>query len=255
MTVGEMLMGGVSMLTRYIKQVNILYLMNKCNIMIQKELIKTRKDGVDVYRIYSDDERKIQNTSTNEIYNGGVVTIYADDEYIELEELIDIPGAPNDYQGVLNIIKEKKRLEHLKERMQRTTTKTSMKINRINLTDNESLSVKELYPSWDSKIGKNVEVGYKLLYNDNLWRVRQNHMVQEIYPPSLSTAALYEVINYQHEGTIDDPIPYNPPMEIFNSKYYIQNDIKYLCNRDSGTALSHDLSALVGLYVEIVENK
>lgn len=219
--------------------------------MIQKELIKTRKDGVDVYRIYSDDERKIQNTSTNEIYNGGVVTIYADVEYIELEELIDIPGTPDDYQGVLNVIKEKERLEHLKERMQRTTTKTSMKINRINLTDNESLSVKELYPSWDSKIGKNVEVGYKLLYNDNLWRVRQNHKVQEIYPPSLSTGALYEVINYQHEGTIDDPIPYVPPMEIFKDKYYIQNDIKYLCIRDSGTSLSHDLSALVGLYVEL----
>lgn len=132
-----------------------------------------------------------------------------------------------------------------------TIKQATKKINRINLTDNESLSVKELYPSWDSKIGKNVEVGYKLLYNDNLWRVRQNHMVLEVYPPSLSTAALYEVINYQHEGTIDDPIPYVPPMEIFNGKYYIQNDIKYLCNRDSGTALSHDLSALVGLYVEL----
>ena len=71
-------------------------------------------------------------------------------------------------------------------------------------------------------------------------------------PPSLSTAALYEVINYQHEGTIEDPIPYVPPMEIFNGKYYIQNDIKYLCNRDSGAALSHDLSALVGVYVELV---
>lgn len=219
--------------------------------MIQKEFIKTRKDGVNVYRIYSDDERKIQNTSTDEIYNGGVVTIYADDEYIELEELIDIPGTPDDYQGVLKVIKEKKRLDHLKERVQRTTTKTSMKINRINLTDNESLSVKELYPLWVDKIGKNVEVGYKLLYNDNLWRVRQNHMVQEIYPPSLSTAALYEVINYQHEGTLVDPIPYNPPMEIFKDKYYIQNDIKYLCNRDSGAALSYDLSTLIGLYVEL----
>lgn len=222
--------------------------------MIQKELIKTRKDGVDVYRIYSDDERKIQNTTTNEIYNGSVVTIYVDDVYIELEELIDILGTPDDYQGVLNVIKEKERLEHLKERMQRTTTKTSMKINRINLTDNESLSVKELYPTWDSKIGKNVEVGYKLLYNDNLWRVRQNHTVLEVYPPSLSTAALYEVINYQHEGTIEDPIPYVPPMEIFKDKYYIQNNVIYKCTRDSGTALSHDLSALVGLYVEVIKN-
>jgi hypothetical protein len=83
-----------------------------------------------------------------------------------------------------------------------------------------------------------------------LWKVRQNHLIQEVYPPSIHTAALYEVINYQHEGTENDPIPYNPPMEIFNGKYYIQNDILYRCTRDSGTAFSHDLSALVGLYVE-----
>lgn len=67
----------------------------------------------------------------------------------------------------------------------------------------------------------------------------------------IAAAALYEVINYQHEGTIEDPIPYAPPQEIFNGKYYTQNGVKYRCTRDSGTALSHDLSALVGLYVEI----
>lgn len=43
-------------------------------------------------------------------------------------------------------------------------------------------------------------------------------------------------------------------MEIFKDKYYIQNDVLYLCTRDSGTALSHDLSTLVGLYVEIIKN-
>ena len=212
--------------------------------MIQKELIKTRKDGIGVYRIYSDDEKKIRDISTNKIYNGGVVTIYKDNEFEELDECIDINGCPEDYSGIMRLVRET-------ERYNRITQKTTMKINRINLTDNESLSVKELYPTWESKIGKNVEVGYKLLYNDNLWRVRQNHTVLEVYPPSLSTASLYEVINYQHEGTMEDPIPYAPPMEIFNGKYYIQNDIKYLCNRDSGTALSHDLSALVGLYVEL----
>lgn len=66
------------------------------------------------------------------------------------------------------------------------------------------------------------------------------------------TAALYEVIEEQHEGTIEDPIPYAPPQEIFNNKYYIQYDVKYRCTRDSGTALTHDLTSLVGLYVEIV---
>lgn len=56
----------------------------------------------------------------------------------------------------------------------------------------------------------------------------------------------------EHEGTIEDPIPYNPPMEIFEGKYYTQYNVLYKCTRDSGTALSHDLHALKGIYVEIV---
>lgn len=203
--------------------------------MITKEFYKTREDGVNLYKTYSDTEHKIRNIKTNAIY-GDAIDIDEDTEYEEVEDYIELEG-PETYDEITPLID--------------TIKQATKKINRINLTDNESLSVKELYPSWESKIGKNVEAGYKLLYNDNLWRVRQNHKVQEIYPPSLSTAALYEVINYQHEGTIEDPIPYVPPMEIFKGKYYIQNDIKYLCTRDSGTALSNDLSALVGLYVEL----
>jgi hypothetical protein len=41
-------------------------------------------------------------------------------------------------------------------------------------------------------------------------------------------------------------------MEIFADKYYIQYDVLYKCTRDSGTALSHDLYDLKGIYVEIV---
>jgi hypothetical protein len=206
--------------------------------MITKEFYRTREDGVKLYKTYSDTEHKIRNIKTNAIY-GDAIDIDEDTEYEEVEDYIELEG-PETLEEITPMI------ESIKQ--------TTKKINRINLTDNESLSVKELYPSWDSKIGKNVEVGYKLLYNDNLWRVRQNHMVLEVYPPSLATAALYEVINYQHEGTIDDPIPYVPPMEIFKDKYYIQNNVIYKCTRDSGTALSHDLSALVGMYVEIIEN-
>ena len=203
--------------------------------MIAKEFYRTREDGVKLYKTYSDTEHKIRNIKTNAIYSDAI-DISENEDYEEVEDYVELEG-PETYDEIAPLI------DVIKQ--------ATKKINRINLTDNESLSVKELYPSWESKIGKNVEVGYKLLYNDNLWRVRQNHMVLEVYPPSLSTAALYEVINYQHEGTIEDPIPYVPPMEIFNGKYYIQNDIKYLCNRDSGTALSHDLSALIGLYVEL----
>lgn len=202
--------------------------------MIKKESFKT-KDGKTLTRTYSDTEHKIRNKATKLIY-GEAVDVADNVEYEETDEYIEVDAIS--YEEITHIAD--------------TIQETSKKINRIDLTDNEALSVKDFYPTWQSKIGDNVEQGYKMLYGGNLWKVRQNHLIQEIYPPSLATAALYEVINYQHEGTSEDPIPYIPPMEIFKDKYYIQNDVVYLCTRDSGIALTHDLNALVGTYVVIV---
>lgn len=80
-----------------------------------------------------------------------------------------------------------------------------------------------------------------------------DQQVLVIYTPGIETASLYEVIDKEHDGTINDPIPYTPPMEIFNSKYYTQNSVLYRCTRDSGQALTHNLADLVGTYVEVVE--
>ena len=68
----------------------------------------------------------------------------------------------------------------------------------------------------------------------------------------MATASLYEAIDKEHSGEAAAPIPYTPPMEIFNGKHYVEDGVEYRCTRDSGTALSHKLSALVGLYVEVV---
>lgn len=202
--------------------------------MIKKETIKA-KDGKTLTRTYSDTEHKIRNKATNVIY-GEAVDVADNVEYEEVEEYIEVDAMT--YEEITQ--------------MAESIQDTSKKINRIDLTDNEALSVKDFYPTWQSKIGDNVEQGYKMTYGDNLWKVRQNHMVMEHYPPSKDTAALYEVIEEEHEGTLEDPIPYVPPMEIFKDKYYIQNDVVYRCTRDSLTALSHDLNALVGTYVVIV---
>ena len=109
-----------------------------------------------------------------------------------------------------------------------------------------------VYP-FEHYIGKSLKVGQLVAHLDRIYRVRQDILVVlEEQFPSVDTAALYEVIEKEHAGTMDDPIPYLPPMEIFVGKYYSQNDAIYLCTRDSGTALSHDLASLVGLYVEKV---
>ena len=129
----------------------------------------------------------------------------------------------------------------------------TLTVNTMSLTDNEALSVKSVYPQWSEFVNKKLSQGMKVQYGDKLYKVRQDiATVLENQPPSIDTAALYEEINETHAGTLDDPIPYNNNMEIFNGKYYTQDDVLYLCTRDSGQALTHNLSELVGLYVEVV---
>ena len=124
---------------------------------------------------------------------------------------------------------------------------------RTDITDEDALKRPLLVYEWDTYIGKSLKTGQIVSYKSKLYRVRQDiSTVIESYTPQLSTASLYEVIEVASAGTIDDPIPYTPPMEIFNGKYYTQNGVKYKCIRDSQTALSHNLADLVALYVEVV---
>lgn len=131
---------------------------------------------------------------------------------------------------------------------QRLTVKTMTTIE-----NSVALEIPDLFPNFVDMIGEAVKKGNILKYMGKLYRVRQDHTVLAIYTPGIETASLYEVIDKEHDGTINDPIPYTPPMEIFNSKYYTQNSVLYRCTRDSGQALTHNLADLVGTYVEVVE--
>lgn len=124
------------------------------------------------------------------------------------------------------------------------------KINTYGLTASEALQVKDYYPEWVA--GITVKVGERYLSDNILWECIKEHTTQDNWKPSMATASLWKVVDEEHAGTIDDPIVYIPPMEIFKDKYYIQNGIKYKCTRNSEQPLTHDLSALVGLYVEKV---
>lgn len=205
--------------------------------MIKKETYMTREDGVQIFRTYSDTDHKIRNKRTSVVYDDAV-DISEDEEYEEVDGYIDLEG-PDTYDEILNVTEE--------------TSIITRKINRIPLTNNEALSVKGLYPRWEDKIGTTIEVGFITLYGGNLWKARQTHTALEVYPPSLNTASLYEVIVEEYEGTMEDPIPYTPPMEIYEGKYYTHFGMLYKCTRDSGTALTHNLFDLRGLYVELIE--
>lgn len=124
------------------------------------------------------------------------------------------------------------------------------KINTYGLTASEALRVKNRHPIW--KVGIDVNKGDRYQEGDKLYECDLAHRTQEDWRPGQGAHSLWHEVTEEHTGTIDDPIVYIPPMEIFKDKYYIQNGIKYKCTRNSEQPLTHDLSALVGLYVEKV---
>lgn len=123
--------------------------------------------------------------------------------------------------------------------------------NTMSLTDNDALSVKSVYPEWETLIGKEVKQGDKMQCDGRLWKVLQQHTVQEQWRPGTGTESLYTEIVETASGTADDPIPYNNNMELEQGKYYIQDGITYLCTRNTEIPVYQPLADLVGIYVEL----
>ena len=65
-------------------------------------------------------------------------------------------------------------------------------------------------------------------------------------------SSLYAQIDETHAGTVEDAIPYTGNMALEQGKYYSQNGVTYLCTRDTGNPVYHNLADLVGLYVTAV---
>lgn len=124
-------------------------------------------------------------------------------------------------------------------------------VNTMSLTDNDALSVKSVYPEWETLIGKEVKQGDKMQCDGRLWKVLKQHTVQEQWRPGTGTESLYTEIVETASGTADDPIPYNNNMELEQGKYYIQDDITYLCTRNTEIPVYQPLADLVGIYVEL----
>lgn len=123
---------------------------------------------------------------------------------------------------------------------------------RTDISNEEALDYAVIVFDFEYYIGQELVQGKIVSHDGTLWRVRQTHTCQADWTPSLDSASLWEIIQVEHYGSLEDPIPYAVPMEIFAGKYYIDDNQLYICTRDSGTSLSHPLSSLVGMYVGVV---
>ena len=117
------------------------------------------------------------------------------------------------------------------------------------LSDTDALQAIELYDEW--KPDTDYIIGDRRRYEGTLYKSRQVHTSQSIYPPNI-TPALWEVVAPEGKGdSPDNPIVYDQSMAIEKDKYYIENDVLYICTRSSGVPLYTALANVVGNYVEI----
>ena len=106
-------------------------------------------------------------------------------------------------------------------------------------TDAEAAKSPELVARWADHIGEVVAPGDRMSDVDNdgvlhVYRVNDGHghTTQANWPPH-STPAMWTIIDIEHAGTQDDPIPAARGMEYEYGKYYLDSEDGklYLCER------------------------
>lgn len=143
---------------------------------------------------------------------------------------------------------EKAEQEATLEQMMFASIRTSF---LVELDDTEAGKLYLCYDEW--KTDKAYKVGDRVECDGKLWKCRQAHTSQENWKPSINTASLWEVINVENAGTLDDPIPYDQTMTVYNGKYYLEDGIIYKCICDSGQPLCATCASLVGNYFEVAK--
>lgn len=124
----------------------------------------------------------------------------------------------------------------------------TQKVQELEVDDNTAIRMSAFYPEWEPS--KTYEEKHKVTRNGKLYKIRQAHTAQAGWEPE-NAPALFAEICETHDGTLEDPIPYNGNMALEMGKHYIQDDEIYICTRDTGNPVYHALADLVGLYVEI----
>lgn len=100
----------------------------------------------------------------------------------------------------------------------------------VSLSDGEAASVPELITAWAYPVA--FAKGDRRSYGGKVYKCRQAHTSQADWTPD-KTPALWAVIDAEHAGTQDDPIPAARGMEYEYGKYYLDGEDgkTYKCER------------------------
>ena len=100
----------------------------------------------------------------------------------------------------------------------------------VSLSDGEAATVPELITAWSYPV--DYAEGDRRSYGGKVYKCRQGHTSQADWTPD-KTPALWAVIDAEHAGTQDDPIPASRGMEYEYGKYYLDSEDgkTYKCER------------------------
>ena len=111
--------------------------------------------------------------------------------------------------------------------------KLAVKQARQVTDDTEALSLQILYKQWDNQIGKTLQVGEYINYDGILYKVLQEHTVQEEWKPDVSPSLFAKVLVDPTGETIlewEQPDSTNPYMK---GDKVTHNGITYVCDIDN----------------------
>ena len=111
--------------------------------------------------------------------------------------------------------------------------KMAVKQARQITDDKEALEVQCLYKQWEKQIGKELKVGEYINYNGVLYKVLQQHIVQEQWTPATSPSLFAKVLVDPTGETIlewEQPDSTNPYMK---GDKVTHNGITYVCDIDN----------------------
>ena len=105
----------------------------------------------------------------------------------------------------------------------------------VSLSDGEAATVPELITAWAYPVA--YAEGDRRSYGGKVYKCRQAHTSQADWTPD-KTPALWAVIDAEHAGTQDDPIPASRGMEYEYGKYYLDSEDgkTYKCERTGEAA-------------------
>ena len=164
----------------------------------------------------------------------------------------------------------KKDMQHVKSDIERIEGKAKGNVSAANavkmlammFTNEQALAVADLYPLWSdlndgTTLTKQEEVVTgteitKVSYDGKLYKVITTHKKQADWFPGQETASLFTVIDEEHAGTQEDPIPYSVNMIVYEGKYYTHDGVVYKCIRDSDIALQYTPDQLIDQYFQLV---